>query len=67
MVLDRLINDFNFHRITAVTSSKNIRSIEALKKTGFKEEGVFQDFYLKHNGIRFNATPLALIASEYIK
>ena len=67
LVLQRLISEFHFYRITAVTSSNNIRSIEALKKTGFKEEGEFRDFYLKDNETRFNATPLALLASEYIE
>lgn len=66
LVLHRLINNFQFHRITAVTSSKNIRSIEALKKVGFKVEGEFRDFYLNDNGIRYNATSLGLLASEYI-
>jgi ribosomal-protein-alanine N-acetyltransferase len=67
LVLERLISDFNFHRITAVTSSNNIRSIQSLKKTGFKEEGEFREFYLNDNGIRYNATSLALLASEYIR
>ena len=67
LALKQLINEFHFYRITAVTSSNNIRSIEALKKTGFKKEGEFRDFYFKDNGTRFNATPLALLASEYIE
>jgi len=67
LALDTLINEFNFYRITALTSSNNVRSIEALKKIGFKKEGEFRDFYFKYDGTRFNAIPLALIASEYIK
>ena len=67
LVLGRLISDFNFHRITAVTSSNNLRSIKALKKLGFKEEGEFRDFYLNDDGVRYNATPLALLASEYMR
>jgi [ribosomal protein S5]-alanine N-acetyltransferase len=65
-VLKTLIHNFNFHRITAVTSSSNVRSINALKKVGFKEEGVFRDFYHGEDGIRFDATPLSLLDSEYI-
>jgi RimJ/RimL family protein N-acetyltransferase len=63
--LDSLINEFHFYRITAVTSSNNVRSINALKKVGFKEEGVFRNFYFMDNTTRYNATPLALLASEY--
>ena len=67
LALQRLIKEYHFHRITAVTSSKNIRSIEALKKIGFKIEGEYRDFYLKDDETRFNATSLALITSEYRK
>ena len=65
LALQRLINEYHFHRITAVTSSENFRSIEALKKIGFKIEGEYRDFYLNEDKTRFNATPLALIKSEY--
>jgi ribosomal-protein-alanine N-acetyltransferase len=65
LVLDRFIRQFDFYRITAVTSSNNIRSIKALKKIGFKEEGSFRDFYLKDNGVRYNATILSLLAHEF--
>jgi len=34
LALDSLINEFHFYRITAVTSSNNIRSINALKCSG---------------------------------
>ena len=67
LVLHSLINNFDFYRITAVTSSANVRSINALKKVGFKEEGVFRHFYLNEDGVRYDATPLSLLASEYIK
>jgi len=62
----RLFIDFKFHRITAVTSSKNFRSINALKKVGFKEEGVFRDFYLDFKGQRSDAVSLALLSNSYI-
>jgi len=62
----RLFNEFNFHRITAVTSSKNFRSINALKKVGFKEEGIFRDFYLDFKGQRVDATSLALLSNSFI-
>ena len=65
MSLQHLFNDFNFHRVTAVTASKNIRSINALKKVGFKEEGLFKDFYLDFNGNRCDATSLALLSNGY--
>ena len=65
-VLKTLIYNFNFHRITAVTSSSNVRSINALKKVGFKEEGVFRNFYCGEGGIRFDATTLSLLDFEYI-
>jgi [ribosomal protein S5]-alanine N-acetyltransferase len=64
--LRRLFYDFNFHRVTAVTASENYRSINALKKVGFKEEGLFQDFYLDYKGTRGNATSLALLSKDYI-
>ena len=64
-MLGRLICEFNFYRITALTSSNNIRSIKALKKVGFKEEGWFRDFYLKYDGNRYNATSLSLLAKEF--
>ncbi|MDB0021094.1 GNAT family N-acetyltransferase [Candidatus Pseudothioglobus singularis] len=66
MSLKHLFNDFNFHRVTAVTSSKNFRSINALKKVGFEEEGVFRDFYYDSMGERGDATPLALLSKNYI-
>ena len=65
MVLKSLFNDFNFHRVTAVTSSQNIRSINALKKVGFKEEGVFRDQLLYADGHREDTTSLALLVHEY--
>ena len=65
-VLKTLIYNFNFHRVTAITSSKNYRSINALKKVGFQEEGVFREFYYDSNGNRFDATSLALLARDYI-
>lgn len=64
-LLEALFNDFNFHRVTAITSSKNFRSIFALKKVGFQEEGVFRDFYFDFEGRRFDAVSLALIVSDY--
>ena len=66
MSLQHLFNDFNFHRVTAVTSSKNFRSINALKKVGFLEEGIFRDFYYDSKGERGDAIPLALLSSDYI-
>ena len=66
MSLQHLVNDFNFHRVTAVTSSNNFRSINALKKAGFEEVGIFRDFYYDFNGKRSDATPLALLARDYI-
>ena len=45
LTLNRLINDFKFYRVTAVTSSNNVRSIGALKKIGFKKEGEYRDYY----------------------
>ena len=66
MALQTLFNDLNFHRVTAITSSENYRSINALKKVGFEEEGVFRDFYFDSDGRRFNATTLALIGIDYI-
>lgn len=67
LVLKRLINEYNFYRVTATTFSNNIRSIESLKKLGFKKEGEFRGFYKKLNGNRFDATALALIASEFVE
>lgn len=64
-ILKTLIYNFDFHRVTAITSSKNYRSINALKKVGFQEEGVFREFYYDSNGNRFDATSLALLARDY--
>ena len=66
LALDFLINKSDFYRIIATTSSDNNRSIGALKKVGFKEEGILRNFYLKDNGVRYNATALSLLSSEYI-
>ena len=66
MVLKTLFLDFGFHRVSAVTMSKNHRSINALKKIGFKEEGVFRDFYFDSKRKRNDATSLALLKNEYI-
>lgn len=64
MTLRHLIHHNDFHRVTAITSSENIRSIKALKKFGFIEEGVMRDYYCK-NGDYFCATFLALLDSEF--
>ena len=60
------IHHIDFHRITAGTSSSNVRSINALKKVGFKEEEVLRNFYCGEDGIRFDATTLSLLDFEYI-
>ena len=65
LVLDFLINKSDFYRITATTSSNNIRSINALKKAGFREEGTLRDFYLKDENVRYDATILALLSVDY--
>ena len=67
LVLKNLFIKYDFYRITAVTSSKNIRSIQALKKAGFIKEGQFRDFYLLDNGTRFDATLMSLIKTDYLK
>ena len=66
MTIETLFSKFNLNRITAVTMTKNHRSIHALKKAGFKEEGIFKEFYLTYAGKRVDATSLALLSSEYI-
>ena len=67
LVMNTLFYDFNFHRVTAHTASDNLRSINALKKIGFIDEGVFRDCYLHENGNRFDATMLALLSIDYMK
>jgi len=65
LALDVLILNLSFHRITATTSSDNARSINALRKLGFAEEGLLRDFYRDESGRRFNATILSLLSEEY--
>lgn len=63
LMLKYLTNEMKMHRITATTSEKNIRSINALKKFGFCEEGMMRDYYCGENGY-FNAILLSLIVNN---
>ena len=66
MVLSFLFEELEFHKVWARTSSNNISSIRALGKVGFKNEGVMRDWYLSSKGIRYDATILSILKSEYL-
>jgi [ribosomal protein S5]-alanine N-acetyltransferase len=57
-----LFSDLNFHKIYSTTRTDNIRSIRAMEK-----EGILRDFYLSHDGKRFNASILSTLRYEYNK
>ena len=65
-VLEYLFVDLQFHRVWAKTQSNNIPSIKALERCGFKNEGVMRDWYLSSKGIRYDATILSILKSEYL-
>lgn len=65
MALRYLFVEINIHRISAKTQSNNMPSIKALKRAGFKKEGVMRDFYLSSNGKRYDAILLSIIRNEF--
>lgn len=60
-VLDYLIDDLSFHRIMVTTAKKNTRSIGAIKKFNFEQEGMLKDFYHDSNNNRFDAVIYSLV------
>jgi len=60
-VLDYLFNELDFHRICATTRYDNLGSIKGLEKSGFKIEGRMKNFYLSHDGNRYDAVILGVI------
>ena len=61
IVLEYLIKDLSFHRITITTSKNNIRTIKSIKKFNFEEEGVLKDFYCDTKKNRFDAVIYSLV------
>ena len=67
VVLDYLFFTLDFHRVSAVTSSRNESSIKALLKAGFVKEGELRDYYFSYKGERYSAVILGLLKKEYKK
>ena len=63
-VLAYVFNELGFHRICATTRYDNLGSIKGLQKLGFKIEGKLRDFYLSHDGNRYDALILAIIKKD---
>lgn len=60
-VLKYAFEDLDLIRISAVTRSDNLASINGLISQGFKLEGTMEKYYLSHEGKRFNASMLAIL------
>jgi len=65
LLLKFLFSDLNFHRISATTRSDHAQSIKALEKVGMTREGVLRDYYLSHDGKRFDASIFSTLGWEY--
>ena len=65
LLLQFMFRKLSFHRICAITRYDNLPSIKSLKRCGFKKEGRLRDFYLSHNGKRYDAVILGLLRHEY--
>ena len=61
----KFIFSHDFYRVCALTSASNMSSIYALKKVGFKSEGVFRNYYFSFKNIRYDANYLALLMPNY--
>ena len=64
-VLNYLFKELNFHRICATTRFDNVGSIKGLQKQGFEIEGRLKDFYLSHDGNRYDALVLAILKKNF--
>lgn len=65
-VLHYLFEELDFHRVCATTRFDNIGSIKGLQKQGFEVEGRLQDFYLSHDGERYDALLLGLLKKQFL-
>jgi|TARA_Y100000992_G_scaffold270041_1_gene210149 perosamine synthetase len=66
IVLDYLVNDLSFHRITATTARENIRSIKGIQKYNFVQEAILKDYYLNSDNKRYDAVILSLVQNKKI-
>ena len=60
LIIKELFHYYNMNRISAVTYSSNTRCIKKLLKFNFQIEGNLKEYYKDYNGIRHDATLLAL-------
>lgn len=64
LVIGSLFFEHHFHRISAVTQSDNLASINGLRGLGFHIEGTLRDYYLDYRGVRHDAILLAILRSD---
>ena len=66
LVTNYLFNEFNFHRIVAITNSNNMPSVNGLISFGFVKEGILREYYLdQKDGIFYDALILSFLKSDY--
>ena len=61
LALDYLVKDLSFHRIMVVTAKNNVRSIGAIKKFKFEQEGILKDYYHDSDNKRYDAAIFSLV------
>ncbi len=67
VVLNHLFNERGFCRVSAITQTNNVPSINALKKAGFKIEGVLRHYYLSlKDNKRYDAALMGLLKEEFL-
>ena len=66
-LLEELFVQKKFNRVQATTFSTNMRSIMALRKFGFKSEGILRDFYRRKNKTYADAEILGLLKKDFIR
>jgi [ribosomal protein S5]-alanine N-acetyltransferase len=65
ILLKFLFHNRNFHKVSATTRSDHVKSINALTKIGMTNEGILRDYYLSHDGKRFDASVFSILGYEY--
>ncbi len=62
--LDFLFNDFNAHKVTAVTRDTNLRSIRLIERLGFRREGHFRESGIQ-DGKRYGLLYYGMLRTEF--
>jgi len=66
LVINHIFNKLNFHRISAKVHIKNTKSINGLKKIGFKQEGILREFLCDEKGKMDDVVLLSILTTDKI-